>query len=100
MAAGSIRSFLPRPVFLAAVFAAFSILFLVASRIAAGTDGTLPPPPGDTQDYDNIALQILRGRGFAIDYTDPEWKEPYRRHNEDGTYDEILSRTEPFHLTA
>ncbi|MGZ7042494.1 MAG: ArnT family glycosyltransferase, partial [Thermoanaerobaculia bacterium] len=81
-------------------FAAFSILFIVASRIAAGTDGTLPPPPGDTQDYDNIALQILRGRGFAIDYTDPEWKEPYRRHNEDGTYDEILSRTEPFHLTA
>ena len=48
---------------------------------------TQPPIPGDGQDYDNIALQILRGRGVAVDFRDEEWRRPYERSNDDGRYD-------------
>jgi hypothetical protein len=60
--------------------------------VASGPDGHTPPPPGDTQEYDSIALQLLRGRGFEIDYGDPEWRRPYIQYNDEGIYDDILSR--------
>jgi 4-amino-4-deoxy-L-arabinose transferase-like glycosyltransferase len=90
----------PRPLFLAGVFIALSVYFIAISRVASGPDGKTPPPPGDTQDYDNIALQILHGRGFALDYSDPEWRRAYVEHNEEGIYDEILSRRQPFKVTT
>jgi len=60
----------------------------------------LPPIPGDTQDYDNIAFNLSHGRGFALDFTDTEWREPYLRHNANGLYDDILSRQISFRLTT
>src|SRR5205085_3203923 len=86
------RRVIPRAIFVAVVFIAFGALLVVTSRIAPGDDVTIPPPPGDPQDYDNIALQLLRGRGYAIDETDPEWRRPYEEHNAEGDYDGVLAR--------
>jgi hypothetical protein len=39
-------------------------------------------PPGggaDAQDYDNLALSLARGRGFAYCWSDSEWRAPYRQ---------------------
>ena len=38
------------------------------------------PPSGgsDAQDYDNLALSLARGRGFAYCWSDPEWRAPYK----------------------
>jgi len=93
------RLAVPRAFFLAGIFVAYCALLIVAARITGG-DGSTPPPPGDTQDYDNIAVQLLHGRGFAIDYSDPEWRRPYEEHNREGEFDEILARKIPFHITT
>ena len=84
---------------MAAIFIAFAALLVVTSRIVAG-DGETPPPPGDTQDYDNIAVQLLHGRGFAIDYSDPEWRRPYQQHNPEGDFDEVMSRKGTLQVTT
>ncbi len=89
---------MPARFFLTGLFAALLVFFVV--RIATWEEARLPPPPGDAQDYDNIAVQILRGRGFALDNTDPERRQPYIENNREGLYDEILSRKSPLALTT
>lgn len=37
-----------------------------------------PKPVGDGPDYENIAFQISRGHGWSMDWTDPQWQQPYR----------------------
>jgi hypothetical protein len=86
--------------FLAAVFVIFASYFGAVAWFQARQNHGMPPPPGDTQDYDNIAVQLMHGRGFAIDYNDPEWRRPYEAANADGTFDEILSRHAPFKTTT
>ena len=51
----------------------------------------MPGPFGDTQEYDSIALNVIRGRGYGIDYSDPEFRRPYEKHNDEGDYEELLS---------
>ncbi|HEY6140028.1 MAG TPA: glycosyltransferase family 39 protein [Thermoanaerobaculia bacterium] len=60
----------------------------------------LPPVPGDGQDYDNIALQIARGRGVATNSLDLEWRVPYAKYNGSHVYDGILSRRDGYQLTT
>jgi hypothetical protein len=67
---------------------------LYATSLALSSYAGKPPIPGDGQDYDNIALQILHGRGVALDFRDQEWRRPYERSNGDGRYDVILQRTQ------
>ena len=86
--------------FLAAVFVIFASYFGAVALFQSRQNHGMPPPPGDSQDYDNIAVQLMHGRGFAIDYNDPEWRRPYEAANADGTFDEILSRHAPFKTTT
>jgi hypothetical protein len=41
--------------------------------------GEQPPAPVDGRDYDHLALNLARGRGFAYCWSDPEWRAPYER---------------------
>ena len=71
---GPPRSPLGRRILLIAVF-----LLALANGVAAlRTVGRwhLPPVPGDGQDYDNIALNLVRARGFGQFWDDPEWRLP------------------------
>ncbi len=95
---GPPRSPLGRRILLIAVF-----LLALANGVAAlRTVGRwhLPPVPGDGQDYDNIALNLVRARGFGQFWDDPEWRAPYLEHNEAGIYDGILARSGPYSPTA
>ena len=59
-----------------------------------------PPLPGDGPDYDNIAMQLARGRGFATDFTDSQWRRPYVENNARGIYDELLARRAGYTTTT
>jgi hypothetical protein len=80
----------PPGVFLVLAFIAF-LAFYVA-RMLSWEEVRQPPAPGDAPDYDNMALQIVRGHGFAHDDTDQEWRKPYAEYNPGGIYDDLLSR--------
>jgi len=79
--------------FLAVVFVSFSLYFGWMSWQRDGGRPDVPPPPGDTHDYDSIAVGLLHGHGFLADFADPEFRRPYEAANGDGTYDELLART-------
>jgi len=38
-----------------------------------------PPVGGDARDYEAIAFNLWKGRGFGYYWSDPEWREPYWR---------------------
>lgn len=68
--------------------------------VGAGYAWTLPfatdlsSPPGIDRDdvfYDNIAYNLSMGRGFRLDFQDPEWRKVYREHNQSGSYDWVLA---------
>ena len=40
--------------------------------------GELPPILVDARDYDHLALNLARGRGFSYCWSDPEWRAPYQ----------------------
>jgi len=73
---------------------------LYATALVLSSYAGKPPIPGDGQDYDNIALQLVRGRGVAVDFRDAEWRRPYEEANTDGRYDGILQRTQGFTPTT
>lgn len=73
---------------------------LYTTTLALSSYAGKPPIPGDGQDYDNIALQILHGRGVALDFRDEEWRRPYEQSNDDGRYDGILRRTQGYTPTT
>jgi hypothetical protein len=61
----------------AAIFlAAFSTFVSRAHRSGTMND---PPRGGDARDYEAIAFNIWKGRGFGYFWSDAEWQEPYRR---------------------
>ena len=65
---------LRRIVFVAIFLASFGIYVMRAS-----TSGALrePPETGDGHDYDAIAFNVWRGRGFGYVWSDAEWRKPY-----------------------
>lgn len=51
-----------------------------------------PPDPGDSQDYYNIAVNVLAGRGFGVWWDDPQFRAYYQAHNDDFRFSGILRR--------
>ena len=84
--------------FVAAVFLAS--LACAIGMLAARGRWAKPPIPGDTQDYDSIALNLAHGRGFGTWWDDPEWRAPYAANDADGLYDGILARHGAYAPTA
>ena len=78
-------------VFAGVVFLILAGVFVTMSAIDRRQNGDVPPLPADAQDVDNVALQLLHGRGFTIDRGDREWRQPYEAANGDGTFDAALS---------
>lgn len=75
---------------------ALSIFFVVSiayiSFIVEFKDLNAPPEPGDGPDYDAIAFQISKGRGFSINWDDPDFKVPYLNNNQSGKFDYLDER--------
>ena len=79
---------LREPLFLAAVFG----LLLGGTFLWAGA--SLDSLPGEQKDdvfYDNIAVNMTLGRGFALDFDNEWFAEPYVESNEYGRYDWVLT---------
>ncbi len=62
----------------------FLVIFLVAfgaisSRIVRMGGLNRPPAGGDERDYEALAFNIWKGRGFGFYWSDPEWQAPYLR---------------------
>jgi hypothetical protein len=59
-----------------------------------------PPAPVDGRDYDHLALNLARGRGFAYCWSDPEWRAPYEHAENSSKYALHLSLGGPCFPTA
>ena len=62
----------------------FLVIFLVAFgvitvRIVRIGGLNRPPIGGDERDYEALAFNIWKGRGFGFFWSDPEWQAPYLR---------------------
>ncbi len=62
----------------------FLVIFLVAfgvitARIVRTGGLNRPPAGGDERDYEALAFNIWKGRGFGFYWSDPEWQAPYLR---------------------
>ena len=70
----------------------FSILlaYYLLKYYANGVLTEPPVPMGDQKDYDCIAVQVSKARGFLMDLGDPDFRSPYIRANGDGRYDSLL----------
>lgn len=60
----------------------YAIIFVVSFGIyvsRAATSGAFrePPESGDGHDYDAIAYNVWKGRGFGYVWSDDEWRRPY-----------------------
>lgn len=62
--------------------------------------GESPPAPVDGRDYDHLALNLARGRGFVYCWSDPEWRAPYERAENRRDYALHLSLHGPCFPTA
>jgi hypothetical protein len=68
------RTRLRRLVFATIFLASFSIYVMRASKSGALRE---PPETGDGHDYDAIAFNVWKGRGFGYQWTDESWRRPY-----------------------
>ena len=59
-----------------------------------------PPDAVDGRDYDHLALNLARGRGFVYCWSDPEWRTPYERAENSRDYALHLALRGPCVLTA
>jgi len=59
-----------------------------------------PPTLVDARDYDHLALNLARGRGFAFCWSDPEWRAPYESAQNRKDYAMHLSLQGPCFPTA
>jgi hypothetical protein len=60
----------------------YAIIFLVSFGVyvsRAATSGAFrePPESGDGHDYDAIAYNVWKGRGYGYVWSDEEWRRPY-----------------------
>jgi hypothetical protein len=82
----------------AAAAAVLSLALTVPSQVLAPGDS--PPGPVDGRDYDHLALNLARGRGFSYCWSDPEWRAPYERAHDRARYVLHLSLHGPCFPTA
>lgn len=82
----------PRFVYTAIFVAAF------ASYVSRGYEGlSSPPEPGDSHDYDAIAYNLWKGRGYGYSWSDPGYRAPYEGH---ARYSRLLGRQSEYYPTA
>lgn len=65
-----------RPVWLALLMGLSIVLFGSLSLLEQGV-WTSAPEVEDGPDYDNIAYNVAKWRGFGFQWSDPEWRAPY-----------------------
>ena len=58
----------------------------VASVVLEPRFKLLPKPTSDGPVYENMAYHLSVGRGFWIDWHDPQWREPYEQSAERGDF--------------
>jgi hypothetical protein len=56
-----------------------------------------PPEPGDSHDYDAIAVNLWRLRGYGYFWSDPEYRAPYEGSSR---YRSVLGRQSDYYPTA
>jgi hypothetical protein len=56
-----------------------------------------PPEPGDSHDYDAIAYNLWKGRGYGYFWSDPEYRAPYEGR---ARYRSLLGRQSDYYPTA
>ncbi len=85
---------LRRVVFVAIFVCAFGIYVTRASNSGALLE---PPETGDGHDYDAIAFNVWKGRGFGYQWSDEEWRRPYEGIPR---YRLLLTRNSEFYPTT
>lgn len=76
-------------------FLPVAFLLLLASAVGwsyldAGSFSAVSDRQKDDVFYENIAFNLAAGRGFELNFSDPEWQQPYRDNNSDGHNDWVL----------
>lgn len=66
------------------------MIYYIYKVYISGNYTASPSLDSDGTDYDCIAVQVSKMRGFSRDYDDPAYKAPYIKANADGRYDELL----------
>jgi 4-amino-4-deoxy-L-arabinose transferase-like glycosyltransferase len=69
----------------------FTVLVYLAPNTLRGRLGA-PPEVGDAPDYDVIAVQLSKGKGFSLNWDDPDYKAPYSAQNDKGEFQYLLDR--------
>jgi len=83
-----------RFVYLAIFCAAFATYLM---RVSTGGGLRQPPEAGDGHDYDAIAFNVWRGRGFGYEWSNEEWRRPYEGIPR---YKLLLTRQSEFYPTT
>jgi hypothetical protein len=78
------------------------VIFLAAfatylSRAVESGRLSSPPEPGDSHDYDAIAVNLWRLRGYGYFWSDPEYRAPYEGSSR---YRSVLGRQSEYYPTA
>ena len=60
-----------------ALVVAFVATFGIFAERVSGPGLHDPPPGGDERDYEALAFNLWKGRGFGYYWNDPEWRAPY-----------------------
>jgi hypothetical protein len=68
-----------------------ALLAFVLPPVQQGRWG-VPTPQGDGPDYDNIAIQLVKGNGFSFNWDDRDFLKAYEPINASGLYDYLKQR--------
>jgi hypothetical protein len=78
--------------------AIFAVAFGVYTARAVQSGGlSAPPEPGDSADYDAIAFNLWKLRGYGYYWSDPEYRAPYEGR---APYRRLLARQSDYYPTA
>lgn len=78
----------------------YAVIFLAAfaSYVSKASTGLgAPPETGDSHDYDAIAFNLWKGRGYGYFWSDPEYRAPYEGRTR---YRSLLGRQSDYYPTA
>ncbi len=70
----------------------FLALFAIESTRVVLTDGNKAPTELDSAEVHNIAWNLAHGRGYAFDWSDPQWRKLWQDQDNDRAIDAILAR--------
>jgi hypothetical protein len=84
-----------RPLLYLAIFVVGFATYV--ARAHQSGDLATPPEPGDSHDYEAIAFNLWKGRGYGYFWSDPEFRAPYEGP---GRYGNLLRRQSGYYSTA